>query len=92
MQAANEQLEQERAEGKLVHRNIEDIGEDQEGYIEMDLGLGVLEEKKAHEGVCIEDEAPGIDEEGDEEDSQGERDVLGRLLGKRREKPGIEVL
>ena len=89
MQAANEQLEQERAEGKIGQRNIENLGEDQEGYIEMDLGLGVLEEKNAPEGVRIVDKAEGEDEASSQGD---ERDVLGRLLGKKREKPGIEVL
>ena len=42
--AANAELEQERAKGTLVNRDIEKINEDR--YIEMDLGLGVLEEKK----------------------------------------------
>ena len=89
MQAANEQLEQERVEGKIGQRNIENLGADQEGYIEMDLGLGVLEEKNAPEGVRIVDKAEGEDEASSQGD---ERDVLGRLLGKKREKPGIEVL
>lgn len=75
-------------EGRLADRDIENVGEDQDGYIEMDLGLGVLEEK-GKENLAIEVEAEGEDEES----SQGEeRDVLGRLMGKRREKPGIQIV
>ncbi len=77
-------------EGKLADRDIENVGEDQDGYIEMNLGLGVLEEK-GKEGLAIEAEAKPEDEA--EESSQGEeRDVLGKLMGKRREKPGIQIL
>ncbi len=88
MQAANQRLEEERVEGRLADRDIENVGKDQDGYIEMDLGLGVLEEK-GKENLAIEVEAEGEDEES----SQGEeRDVLGRLMGKRREKPGIQIV
>ncbi len=88
MQAANQRLEEERVEGRLADRDIENVGEDQDGYIEMDLGLGVLEEK-GKENLAIEVKAEGEDEES----SQGEeRDVLGRLMGKRREKPGIQIV
>ena len=89
MQAANERLEVERAQGKLADRNIANVREDQEVYIEMDLGLGVLEEKTKEEGSTIEARAEG---DGEESSQGGEKDVLGRLMGKRREKPGIEVL
>lgn len=88
MQAANQRLEEERVEGRLADRDIENVGEDQDGYIEMDLGLGVLEEK-GKENLAIEVKAEGEDEES----SQGEeRDVLGRLMGKSREKPGIQIV
>ncbi len=88
MQAANQRLEEERVEGRLADRDIENVGEDQDGYIEMDLGLGVLEEK-GKENLAIEVKAEGEDEES----SQGEeRDVLGRLMGKSREKLGIQIV
>ncbi len=95
MQAANERLEQERAEGKLAQRDIENLGQTggEGGYIEMNLGLGVLEEKKGgREDMAAEGEEGEEDEGG--ESTQGEGDVLGRLMGKRRERerPGIEVL
>ena len=44
MAAANDELEAERAAGTLGARNIETV-DDQE-YIEMNMGLGVLEEKE----------------------------------------------
>ena len=88
MQAANQRLEEERVEGRLADRDIENVGENQDGYIEMNLGLGVLEDK-GKENLAIEAAAEGEDEES----SQGEeRDVLGRLMGKRREKPGIQIV
>lgn len=75
-------------EGKLADRDIENIGEDQDRYIEMDLGLGVLEEKEK-EDLAIKAKAEGDDEES----SRGEeRDVLGSLMGKKRAKPGIQIL
>ena len=92
MRAANEQLEHERTQGRLVERDIEHLGEGAEGYIEMDLGLGVLEEKKIPEGVGVQAIEEEEDDDNAEEESHGEKDVLGRLLGQRREKPGIEVL
>lgn len=88
MHAANQRLEVERAEGKLADRDIENVRDDEGGYIEMDLGLGVLEEK-GKEPLAIEAKAEG----GDVESSQGkERDVLGRLMGRRREKPAIQIV
>lgn len=59
-------------------------------YIEMELGLGVLEERR--EGVEGESEADAA--EGGE--VAGEKDVLGELLGRergrRKERPRIEVV
>lgn len=76
--------------GRLADRDIENVGEDPDRYIEMDLGLGVLEER-GKENLPIAAKAEDKDE--DEESSQGEeRDVLGRLMGKRREKPGIQIV
>jgi hypothetical protein len=83
MREANQALETERAEGRLEERNIEKLDEEGGQYIEMDLGLGVLEEKREGEENESESEDGG---EG------GEMDVLGRLMGMRgvvRERPGI---
>ena len=73
LRSANQELEAEKAEGRLGERDIEKVEEEGKGYIEMELGLGVLEQR-------------GEREEG-EEDKQanegGEGDVLGKLMGKK---------
>ena len=92
--AANQSLEVEREEGRLEARNLEAVDEEEGGqYIEMNLGLGVLEEK----GARSESEKSEQSEGGDEASAGEEVDVLGRLMGfgkkgRRRERPGIEVL
>jgi hypothetical protein len=50
MQRANAALERERQAGKLGERDIEALGDEEGGYIQMDLGLGVLEEKGGEGG------------------------------------------
>lgn len=74
----------------MAERDIENVEEGGRAeYIEMDLGLGVLEEKKKVGEVGSED----LGNEELEGSEGGERNVLGRLMGrKRRGKPGIEVL
>nr|OQO26634.1 hypothetical protein B0A51_07908 [Rachicladosporium sp. CCFEE 5018] len=73
MKKANEELR----EGE----SLEDV-QDGEEYIEMNLGLGVLEESKDGE------ESSGSEEEdGEDEDEE----VLGKLMGRREEKAvGVE--
>ncbi|KAF8465239.1 hypothetical protein BDZ91DRAFT_727913 [Kalaharituber pfeilii] len=46
LHAANEELDQDIANGRISEKRVEDVGEDEERYIEMNLGLGVLEEKR----------------------------------------------
>lgn len=50
MQRANAAFERERQAGKLGERDIEALGDEEGGYIQMDLRLGVLEEKDAGGG------------------------------------------
>ena len=87
--AANEELEHDRAAGTLGQRDIENVDtkEDGEGgdeggdgdgegggYIEMNLGLGVLEEQR--DGMAESDSSSSEDEEeGDEatEDDEGDK-------------------
>ncbi len=83
---ANNELEVMREEGRLGERDIENIDNEEEGegkgYIEMNLGLGLLEEKrKEHE----EEGSTGSKSEEDQSED-GERDVLGRLMGRQKEK------
>lgn len=93
--AANAELETLQKSGGLVGRTFEDVDEDAEGgYIEMDLGLGVLEEKQEEESSSDEEEEE--DEEGEDgmiflegtEDAArsgiekcGKQDVMSRLMG-----------
>lgn len=84
LKAANDELERQKKAGTLRHL---DAQPEEEGapYIEMDLGLGVLEAKEPgatdHDGSASEEE-------------NGDMDVLGKLLGrtKTREDVGIEVV
>jgi len=66
MQRANADLERERQAGRLGERDIEAVGEAEGGYIEMDLGLGVLEEKGAR------GESESQSESGSESESESE--------------------
>lgn len=90
MKDANEVLETERKEGRLDERNIENVGDadggGQEGkYIEMDLGLGVLEQRgDIDDKSGSEERDNGCD--GGRKEKEGDRpenrDLLGRLLDK----------
>ena len=61
----------------MGERDIEKVEEEGERYIEMDLGLGVLEKREGEER--------GEDKQADE---GGEGDVLGRLMGKKGKRKG----
>ncbi|EOA87169.1 uncharacterized protein SETTUDRAFT_153895 [Exserohilum turcica Et28A] len=86
LKAANEELDAQKKAGTL--RSL-DAGDQQDGepYIEMDLGLGVLEEKDANA-------TSDTDGESDTQDSNTEKDVLGKLMGRQQKQDpaGIEVL
>ncbi|KAL1969309.1 hypothetical protein VTN77DRAFT_9501 [Rasamsonia byssochlamydoides] len=102
LQAANEDLEREIARGQDVV--MDDVKDEEGQYIEMNLGLGVLEEKNGHgsdsdiedseksEGSVYEDKrdssAPTQSQKSEE------THVLDRLMGNRargkKKKPAIE--
>ncbi|MCJ1224306.1 hypothetical protein MMC12_000951 [Toensbergia leucococca] len=95
--AANKTLEVERAEGVLWERDIENLGSEEDGrYIEMDLGLGVLEEKctrnRSNSSSSIGSSSSSSSET--ETNPPKERDILGRLMGRgsKPERPEIQVL
>ncbi|KAF2438580.1 hypothetical protein P171DRAFT_163843 [Karstenula rhodostoma CBS 690.94] len=83
LKAANEELEAQKATGTLQTSEI--IGEEEadveEQYIELNLGLGVLEERDDDADAAADNESGG----GDAEQRDQEKDVLGKLMG--REKP-----
>ena len=82
MKRANAELEVEREEWRLGERDIENVRDGgREGeYIEMDLGLGVLEEKREI-GVRGDDGGRGRMEDGRR---PGGGDALGDMMGEGR--------
>ncbi len=84
MKRANEALERERADGSLGERDIERL-DDEGPYIEMNLGLGVLEEKREEGGSKSGSGSEGGDEEsesdGDSSDEEPETKVQRRERG-----------
>ncbi|KAH0284258.1 hypothetical protein M436DRAFT_77926 [Aureobasidium namibiae CBS 147.97] len=96
MAAANAELEKLAQEGGLEGKRLEDVGEGDE-YVEMELGLGVMEQKKEREESSDESsdessEDSSEDSEDDDKDDkeqkkiqkekeQKEKDILGRLMG-----------
>ncbi|KAH8148358.1 uncharacterized protein LAJ45_07459 [Morchella importuna] len=92
--AANRDLEGEIAAGTIAQRNIENVSEKEEAYIEMNLGLGVL--KQIDPNNPDESESESEEEEEKEKDSDAgakaeEKDILGKLLQRpARGKPGIQ--
>ncbi|KAI9787074.1 MAG: hypothetical protein M1835_002855 [Candelina submexicana] len=93
MAAANAKLEEDRAAGRLEEKNIESLeGEDGDAYIEMNLGLGVLEEQPPGslldgETLVTRDSRPN---DNDESLQEQEVDVMGKLLGRPKSKPNIQ--
>ena len=103
MAASNAEIEQEKVNGTLSKRDIENVGEGEE-HIEMNLGLGVLEEKGEDESGEEESEEDEDDGDGAEDADSGasvpnvatkETNRLGKLMGKSSGNgvgPGIEVV
>ncbi|KAI9372731.1 hypothetical protein BJX61DRAFT_506056 [Aspergillus egyptiacus] len=95
IKSANEDLERDLAAGRVKQIQVDNEDEDDHGdgrYIEMNLGLGVLEEKSSNderssgEGNAGKSEAHG---------SSGESNVLDKLMGKETPssgKPSIQEL
>ncbi|KAJ5806487.1 uncharacterized protein N7503_004089 [Penicillium pulvis] len=95
MKSANEELEKDIAAGKDVVMDDEDENKD---YIEMNLGLGVLEEKRDNgdaSGDGAEDEAMGGMEFDKKAKAGFDDDILEKLMGGKdldADKPSIEEL
>ncbi|KAL2221052.1 hypothetical protein M432DRAFT_637542 [Thermoascus aurantiacus ATCC 26904] len=104
LKAANEDLQRDIAAGRAKDVVMDDVDEEQgEGqYIEMNLGLGVLEEKRSHDGSesSSEESESSVSDGGRESPAithpktQKDTNVLGRLMGNRTKpkKPGIEEI
>lgn len=65
---------------------MENVGDESEarGYVEMDLGLGVLEEKGKGDAEEYEEDADESGEEKDDGELVGKGDVLEDMMGKRK--------
>lgn len=70
MEESNKELQRALEAGELEGNRIEDVDEGDDGYIEMDLGLGVLEDKNGEDDALgdEEDDASGDEEDSDEEE------------------------
>jgi len=87
LKAANDELEAKRRAGTLKSREIEMTdADDQDQCIEMDLGLGVLEEKDPNAQDCS-----ASDSDEDMQDGDGEKDVLGKLMGRAGTKEAVSI-
>jgi hypothetical protein len=100
LQAFLPQLERANAEltatADALGRRVDHVDDDEEHYIEMDLGLGVLSERRngrdgeirvdsedsSSDGTENDDEV-GDGKEGDEEEVERQTDILARLRGEK---------
>ncbi|KAL1606372.1 hypothetical protein SLS60_003774 [Paraconiothyrium brasiliense] len=92
LKAANEELEAQKRAGTLQSSEIigDEEADGEEQYIEMNLGLGVLEEQDDE----ADNDAHGtLDEKkkGEEQQQDSEKDVLGKLMGRERPKQPIGI-
>ncbi|EGD97666.1 hypothetical protein TESG_05068 [Trichophyton tonsurans CBS 112818] len=90
LKAANEDLEREIAAGKSMTLEVENEDEGQGQLIEMNLGLGVLQEK----GEESYEHSDADSESSESIDPKEEKNVIGKLMGKKADlqKPKIEDL
>ncbi|PKX94153.1 NOPCHAP1/New4 family protein [Aspergillus novofumigatus IBT 16806] len=102
LKSANEDLQREIAAGRGKDLQLDEV-ENQEGqYIEMNLGLGVLEEKHADGSTSTDEEIGDGRESANDEDAaeldtklQKDSDILDKLMGKKKssdQKPTIQEL
>ncbi|KAF2434020.1 hypothetical protein EJ08DRAFT_21259 [Tothia fuscella] len=91
LEKANGELEKAREDGTLKDKVLDDAEDGEEEYIEMDLGLGVLEEKRP--GVINEsdDEMSSDNETESLGEEKNEKDILGSLLGQRHKRKAISI-
>ncbi|CEO58900.1 hypothetical protein PMG11_03595 [Penicillium brasilianum] len=96
MKNANEDLEREIAAGRGQEMVLDSVDDDGKDYIEMNLGLGVLEEKRGDsEDSSSGDEGDDEGPDGDSAEDKGDSDLLGQLMGgitSSADKPSIEEM
>ncbi|KAH3298505.1 hypothetical protein KXW39_004729 [Aspergillus fumigatus] len=102
LKSANEDLQREIAAGRGKDLQLDEVDQEEGQYIEMNLGLGVLEEKRADGSTSTDDEIGDGQEFANDEDAaesdtklQRDSDILARLMGKKKssdQKPTIQEL
>lgn len=102
LKSANEDLQREIAAGRGKDLQLDEVDQEEGQYIEMNLGLGVLEEKRADGSTSTDDEIGDGQEFANDEDAaesdtklQRDSDILDRLMGKKKssdQKPTIQEL
>ncbi|KAH6642140.1 hypothetical protein C7974DRAFT_96070 [Boeremia exigua] len=94
LKAANEELEADRMRGTLKKREIDAVdGEEDQQYIEMNLGLGVLKVKDAdHSSESSSDSDSEMGDGDGDSNNTKEKNLLGKLMGqdKTKEAAGIQ--
>ncbi|KAE9973210.1 hypothetical protein EG327_009241 [Venturia inaequalis] len=81
--AANQELDRERLDGTIERRNIERVDEGDGTFIELDLGLGVLEEKSGDITTIQHDSISDLKQHNDDDaaSEQKHTDVISQLMG-----------
>ncbi|KAJ5551235.1 hypothetical protein N7535_000822 [Penicillium sp. DV-2018c] len=100
MKDANEDLERQIAAGKAGDLVLDNADESGGQYIEMDLGLGVLEEKRdgdSSSGEESDDEPDNAAGAGKKSQDMMDSDIIGKLMGGKgkkseTDKPSIEEM
>ncbi|KAE8131621.1 hypothetical protein BDV38DRAFT_14582 [Aspergillus pseudotamarii] len=100
MKSANDKLQQEIEAGRGKDLRLDEVDDQTDGqYIEMNLGLGVLEEKRPADGVVPSAKSEGSDEgpaEKPHPNAPSESNVLETLMGNQdttsSKKPTIEEM
>lgn len=95
--AANKELEDLKSRGQIDSARLDNVGNDEERYIEMDLGLGVLEERRDGDSdASSESESSDEEEAGDETKAAERKEThrLAKLMGQApsQDKPGIQEM
>ncbi|KAJ5301487.1 hypothetical protein N7508_006350 [Penicillium antarcticum] len=102
MKTANEDLQREIEAGRVGDLVLDNADEGGEQYIEMDLGLGVLEEKKDGDSSSEDDDdkeesKTGSAATGNTSQDLKDSDIIGKLMGGKgkkaeADKPSIEEM
>lgn len=94
MADADTKLQSMKANGTLGQAQLDNVDDEDERYIEMNLGLGVLEEKRADDASAVSDSETESEAESTNSEARTHKDTrrLGKLMGDSHDssvRPGI---